>query len=1127
VAALSRLAAASPGDYLPELAASLDSLSLRLSEAGRQAEAMAAAERAGGMYERPAEGLRDRLRAQVFTRLAEFAESGFRDTILSDNDLMQVCHLLLTVDAAAPDVEVANGAGLLLWSARMPDEADWRRDRQGAAESLLGPVYLSSPDLLPGFIRQGFDDNPPTSTWFQAGLSILAMLLLHRPDLSDNPVALVAAAGLTERAVAATPDDDPDRAGLLVNLGAALEARFMRSGHPRDLDRAVAVREQALAALPEDRSERIGLLVSLGAALQARFEHSGQPGDLDRAVAVREQALAATPADDAVRAGRLTELSNSLERRFESSGQLADLNRAAELGEQAVASSHGDDQERAVLLSNLSGVLWRRSERTGDIADLNRAVELGEQAVAADPTGDPELAGMLSQLGQALSLRFERTGAMADLNRAAETSERALAATPVHEHRRASRLSNLGRTLQRRFNRTGELADLNRAVEVGEEAVATAAAGHPERPRYLSNLSAALRMRYMRTGELADLNRAVDVGEQAAATVAEGHHERLAYLSTLGTVLDQRFARTGELADLNRALEVGEQALAATAADHPGRGTVLSNVGLALQRRFAHTGEVADINRAVDLGGQAVAATSPDHPLRAGMLYNLGLALELRFERAVAHDDMTRAVIDLIAAIEDSLQAAQTNTAPPSLRASAAHMWGRLAARWQDWASAIDGYATAISLLPLVAPRGLGRGSQEHELSRLMGLGSDAAACCLQAGQVEQAVELWEQGRGVLFGQALDTRTDISVLAERHPQLASRFTDIRDELDGVTGLADDLAAVVPGVPLPVGGGPAATARAAADRRRELAERLDEVIAEIRALPGFDRFMLPQPFSELQRAADQGPVVLVNVSGIRSDAIILTSGGVEVVPLSELRPAAVRDQAVALFSALGDAQHAAAQGTRDEAEARLSQQLRWLWDSVTGPVLEQLGVTGIPGADQPWPRVWWCPSGLLAFLPLHAAGDHCTRFEPAARAVLDRAVSSYTPTIRALIHARRTGTAEATDTGSGRAVVVVMPHTPGAGDLPGAAAEAALISELLAGQVLLLDGQQATNTSVAAVLPRFPWAHFACHGTSDAVNPSASRLLLHDHEASPPGPGPAWPTRPSIWPRPSSWPATVT
>src|SRR5674536_170052 len=87
-------------------------------------------------------------------------------------------------------------------------------------------------------------------------------------------------------------------------------------------------------------------------------------------------------------------------------------------------------------------------------------------------------------------------------------------------------------------------------------------------------------------------------------------------------------------------------------------------------------------------------------------------------------------------------------------------------------------------------------------------------ACCVHAGLVDRAVELFEQGRGVLLGQALDTRTDLTTLAEQHSDLAERFTALRDDLDR----ADDRA----GRPVAL---PAGTDGAAADDRAEMA-RLD-------------------------------------------------------------------------------------------------------------------------------------------------------------------------------------------------------------------------------------------------------------------------------------------------------------
>src|SRR5271154_700817 len=47
-----------------------------------------------------------------------------------------------------------------------------------------------------------------------------------------------------------------------------------------------------------------------------------------------------------------------------------------------------------------------------------------------------------------------------------------------------------------------------------------------------------------------------------------------------------------------------------------------------------------------------------------------------------------------------------------------------------------------------------------------------------------------------------------------------------------------------------------------------------------------------------------------------------------------------------------------------------------------------------------PRIWWCATGLLAFLPIHAAGLYDT--QEIGQKVSDYVVSSYTPTLTAIL-----------------------------------------------------------------------------------------------------------------------------
>lgn len=125
--------------------------------------------------------------------------------------------------------------------------------------------------------------------------------------------------------------------------------------------------------------------------------------------------------------------------------------------------------------------------------------------------------------------------------------------------------------------------------------------------------------------------------------------------------------------------------------------------------------------------------------------------------------------------------------------------------------------------------------------------------------------------------------------------------------------------------------------------------------------------------------------------------------------------------------------------------------------------------------------------------------------------MDRVISSYTPTIRALAYARAHAHGLAKRP---RSLIIGMPVTPGLPDgspLPGVPGEISAIRSLLPDPVVLLEptgpGTEAgrtppTRASVFSRLPGSAIVHFACHAASHPSDPSQSLLYLHDHDAAP-------------------------
>lgn len=955
-------------------------------------------------------------------------------------------------------------------------------------------------------------------------MSNLGVALQACSAASGVPAELDEAIHASQEAVDRTPPDHPHVARYMSNLGAALLARFGRAGVLSDLDQAIQADREATARTLFGHVAAGEYLSNLSAALRARYTVSGALAELNEAIQAGRDAIVGTFPEDPGWARYMSQLGTALLARFERTGELADLHEAVAFTRQAVSAAPVDHPDRVMMLTNFGTAMRTRSERTGELSDLDAAVTAAREAVAAIPAGHPDRARLLSNLGVALRVRFERTGTLADLDAAVAAARQAVSATPAAHPGRAVMLSDLGVALRVRSEWTGRPADLDEAVAVARQAVSATPGDHSGRAVMLSDLGVALRIRYERTGVLADLDEAEAVALEAASYSPPNRLDRARLLANLGAVRRARFERTSALADLDEALAAAREAVNETPADHADRAVMLSDLGVALRARFERTGMPADLDEAIAVARGAVSHSPPDRPDRARLLANLGAVLRARFERtgvladldeavaaareavsAVPADHADRAVMlsdlsavlrarfertgvlaDLGEALAAAREAAAMETALPRVRVTAAGLWGRAAGVAGRWHDAMAAFEAAIGLLALVAPRSLARGDQEHLLAGLGSLASDAAACCIRAGRADRAIELLEQGRGILLGQALDTRTDLTDLAERHPSMAQRFAVLRDALDQASGqiitrsgradLAEDLIA---------------TARLEADRRRATAEAFEQVITEIRDLPGFEAFLRPPLARDLLAAAVDGPVVIVNVSEFGSHALILTPGGMlEPVSLDEVTPGRLADQVTELLTTLDNLQSPAS------VHEALVGTLGWLWDAIASPVLDRLGFTGPPLTGQPWPRLWWCLPGLLSFMPLHAAGRYQSETEP--QTVIDRAISSYTPTLRALLHARAARPGRVgPPTGDGQVLVVANPQIRGAPGLPGAQREADMLRDLFGARVLALTGPQATRDAVLDALPAARWAHFACNADEDPASPSASCLLLAD------------------------------
>lgn len=468
---------------------------------------------------------------------------------------------------------------------------------------------------------------------------------------------------------------------------------------------------------------------------------------------------------------------------------------------------------------------------------------------------------------------------------------------------------------------------------------------------------------------------------------------------------------------------------------------------------------MADLEEALQIARQAVNATPEGHPDRAERLKQLGAGLIKRFRR-------TRAVADLKEAIVHFQSALCQANAPTTTRIQAGHAALLGCTITSDWQRAYEVSNTAVPLIPKVTLRSLENSDKQHVLRQFVGLASDAAAVALQAGKgALVALRFLEQGRGVLATSLQDMRTDILSLRERHPELAARFVRLRDELDLPLTRDFPIQDAKYQPPQPV----------QASKRYDAGNELDKLVLEIRERPGFEDFLTSPGEGEMRAAARFGPIIVINVSKYRCDAILIEEHRVRFLTLPCLHKKDIEKM--------------------QRGDLGTLTVLEWLWDVAAKPILDTLGFTQ-PPTHHDWPRIWWIPTGPLIKFPLHAAGHHTGR---SAETVMDRVISSYSPSVKTITHGRR---GRVTSSTSGQALLVAMQDTPEYSRLPFAAEEVDMLRGLCRAMALDPIEPRRCKQDVTSHLLNCKIFHFAGHGYTDPGDPSQSHLLLEDWKSDP-------------------------
>ncbi|WXC52656.1 hypothetical protein QX201_012320 [Fusarium graminearum] len=452
-----------------------------------------------------------------------------------------------------------------------------------------------------------------------------------------------------------------------------------------------------------------------------------------------------------------------------------------------------------------------------------------------------------------------------------------------------------------------------------------------------------------------DLDEAIQMRKQIVRSTPKTQNGRPGYLNNLANFLLAHNTRSGALSDLVEAIDLVKQGIKDISKGNVYKGAMLATLAATLGTKAVQTSNDKDLDEAIDVAYQVVQVVPTAHPERVKYLHNLAKLLRMRYSRSMTAKDLKEAI---------KIAQEAVDTAPSDFpdRSSLLNILADL-----DQAYTVAKFT--VELIPLLNSRSIQNVDKQTLLMQAVAIASDAAAISLLHNRSTiDAVQLLETGRNIIASSLQDLRTDLSIIQKEHQDRANRFVQLREQLDVPVTKNSATENNNSGHPSREAG-----------RRRGAEEKLKVLLKDIRAQSGFEDFLLAPSATDLLATARDGPIVIINVSQFGCHALIIQLSGASTVPLPSL---------------FWDKIHRRDRGSLETLE--------WLWNAIVSPVLNAMSITQ-NRADRDLPHIWWIPAGRLVGFPPHAAGYH---LDDGLKTALDRVVSSYTPSVKTLIHSRR-------------------------------------------------------------------------------------------------------------------------
>jgi tetratricopeptide (TPR) repeat protein len=776
-------------------------------------------------------------------------------------------------------------------------------------------------------------------------LVVCGCCFVYRSAVENAAENLSTAELYFKEALELCPVGHPVRISALACQAYIYSRHFQKTGIPSHLDKALGLQHMALTQWSllglKSRPYRFGHvngyykeLAIFGGYLNLRTYYFGDTLGLEESIRLCKYALALCPVAHMDRAQVTLRLGEGLRLRFEMRGNPQDLEEVIYMGRHSLGTISPGTPLCVRWLVLLSVMLLYRFEMVhASDQDLNEIVELKEKALGCHPGSRASHYIAVNDLAAAMQIRFLWRGNIRDIDEAIRLHREVVDNTTNRDEIQWVASGNLIQDLNLRYTVLGRVEDVNEALRLGRNIInLVSPSSHVYNDLILAHVS-TLNHRFKITKNITDLTDAIKRSEERMHVLSIGSPNYIECLKVVSQALLLRGAHTQNLNDIVQAIQYLRKK------DHDfldsSRGPdflrILSSLNLA---RFRITRDIDDAIEAESVMMDVLARVPRGRRLRFQCMLDIA---ELYLEQETSFTDVSKALRYMLVAVADEYGDVRSRIQ------GAVQLLQRIEQVYPDISytnalvamQVLDVHAGVIALLPRIAYFGVDYASRLESLFVGQDIVTTGASRALKLSRPQRAVEILEQGRGLFWTHALRLRSAFDTVQ----------SDIRLEL---LELAAQLERTVD------------ISHASAEQRRRLSEealsqrirhteRFEVLVRQMRALPGHDRFLLPDEYTTLVKAAEKGPIVIL-ISGRKgSEAVIVRSTGDPIsIPLQSLTNEWIVESGNNWRSVLTEAR-----GMRDGrlklapsagSKTAISVTLEKLWRHIVWPVFSALELT---------------------------------------------------------------------------------------------------------------------------------------------------------------------------------------